>query len=368
MENFIDRLLSGKKSKRSVSDQLYIKPTRDSDGDETTFPHITPNYIQQADTLYLPNDRNFVYALVISDVGSRLVDAEPMKSRNPEDVIAAFNKIYKRKILLKPDILKTDCGTEFRGKVEQYLTSIGIEHTMSKPGRHRQVALAERKNQTIGKIIHKIILSVELEGKANKTSSSKWVEYLPKIINAINNKVKDSEIEVDSIAKKDIPSVTFSPDNKIDLLAIGQKVRTQLDNPIDIHNKPKIGTFRSSDIRWSPDISKVKYMICKPNQPIMYILEGKYGPSKVETTAYTRNQLQKVSVQEKETVAVAPVEDNRYEISKLLERRKKGRSYEYKCQWKHLKGKERTSWEPRNELMKDISSMVLKFDKKLDSE
>lgn len=366
MDNFIDRLLSGKKSKRSVSDQLYIKPTRDVDGDETTFPHITPNYIQQADTLYLPNDRNFVYALVLTDVGSRLVDAEPMKSRNPEDVIAAINKIYKRKILLKPDILKTDCGTEFRGKVEQYLTSIGIEHTMSKPGRHRQVALAERKNQTVGKIIHKIILSVELESKASKNSSSQWVEYLPKIIKAINLKVKESDIEVDSIDnKKEIPSVTFNPDHKIDLLAVGQKVRVQLDNPIDIHNKPKIGTFRSSDIRWSPDISKVKYMICKPNQPIMYILEGNHGPSKIETTAYTRNQLQKVSIQEKETVAVAPVEDDRFEVEKILERRPKGRSFEYLIKWRHHK-KSEASWESRKELMKDISSLVLKFDKKLD--
>jgi len=119
--------------------------------------------------------------------GSRLVDAEPMKSRDPEDVIIALNKIFRRKILSKPKVLTTDAGTEFRGKVEQYITSIGIHHNKAKVGRHRSVSLAERKNQTIGKIIHKIILKVELVSKG-KNSSSQWVQYLPNIIAMINKK------------------------------------------------------------------------------------------------------------------------------------------------------------------------------------
>lgn len=97
IDNFIDKLLSGKKVKKSVLDQLFIRPNAEKLGDAATMPHITPGYWQQADTLYLPNDKGYVYALVICDVGSRLVDAVEMKSRDPEDVIIAFNKIYRRK-------------------------------------------------------------------------------------------------------------------------------------------------------------------------------------------------------------------------------------------------------------------------------
>ena len=106
IDNFIDKLLSGKKSKKSVLDQLFIRPNADKDGDAPTMPHITSGYWEQADTLYLPNDKGFVYAMVICDVGSRLVDAEPMKSRDPEDVIIALNKIFRRKILSKPKVYK----------------------------------------------------------------------------------------------------------------------------------------------------------------------------------------------------------------------------------------------------------------------
>ena len=54
METFIKKLLSGKKHKTDVIDQLYKMPKKDKDGDNPTFTHITPNYIQFLDTLYLP--------------------------------------------------------------------------------------------------------------------------------------------------------------------------------------------------------------------------------------------------------------------------------------------------------------------------
>ena len=57
MEQFIQNLLTGKKSKTNVVDQLYKQPQKDKDGDNTTFTHISKNYIQFLDSLYLPNDK-----------------------------------------------------------------------------------------------------------------------------------------------------------------------------------------------------------------------------------------------------------------------------------------------------------------------
>lgn len=251
IDSFIENILSGKKSKKSVMDQLYRQPQKEKLGDAPTMPYLSPNYWCQCDTLYLPNDKGYIYALVVVDVGSRLVDAEAMKSRDESDLIKAFKAIFKRKIISIPKVMTSDAGTEFRGKVEMYLTSIGIHHNIAKAGRSRAVSCAERKNQTIGKIIHKIILKVELATEG-KHSTSKWVEYLPNIISMINKKVhesfEDKEKKVDT--KKDVDfTPSFNPAHKTELLKVGDKVRVALDKPKDIHGNPKFGGFRSSDIR-----------------------------------------------------------------------------------------------------------------------
>ena len=363
IDSFIEKLLSGKKSKKNVLDQLFIRPNIDKNGDQATMPYITPNYWQMADTLYLPNDKGYMYALVVCDVGSRLVDAEPMKSRDSEDLKIAFRKIYKRHILSKPKVLTTDAGTEFRGQVEQFLESIGIHHNIAKVGRHRSVSLAERKNQTIGKIIHKIILKVELVSKGKNSS------FLPRIIGLINKKVHESFEKMNKYETTKIPSLepTHNPAHKVDLLSVSQKVRVALDNPVDINNKPKYGGFRSSDHRWGTTIRTVKFVLMKPNEPIMYLLDGKFGDKKIEPTGYTRNQLQNVSTHEANNeanaIAPIPIEEDRFEFEKILDRKKTGNTVYYLIKWKGYHKKHAT-WEKRSELIKDIPQAVLTYEKK----
>jgi hypothetical protein len=68
VSDFLKKLLSGKKDKNDVVDTLHKRPVRDKNGDNTVFTHTNPNIFQQADTLYLPNDKKgFIYALVRSD-------------------------------------------------------------------------------------------------------------------------------------------------------------------------------------------------------------------------------------------------------------------------------------------------------------
>jgi len=60
-----------------------------------------PNEIHQADLLFLPHDivkrKTYKYALVVVDIASRYVDAEPLTSKYSTEVSKAFNKIYSRK-------------------------------------------------------------------------------------------------------------------------------------------------------------------------------------------------------------------------------------------------------------------------------
>ena len=73
----------------------------DKYNDATTFVAIAENKLQFIDTLYLPNDKGFQYALVLVDQGSRKLDVEPMKNRASKYIVNALKKIYARKILLK---------------------------------------------------------------------------------------------------------------------------------------------------------------------------------------------------------------------------------------------------------------------------
>ncbi len=104
LEKLIDKLLDGKKSKRSLVDQLYKIPSRDKDGGNTVCTHTNSGYFQCIDSLYLPNDRGFIYALVLC-YQVRKFDMEPMKDRKVSDIVKALKEIYKRKILKKQKVI-----------------------------------------------------------------------------------------------------------------------------------------------------------------------------------------------------------------------------------------------------------------------
>lgn len=360
IDEFVNNLLSGKKSKTNLLDQLFTLPKKDTKGDMPHFPHITPNMWQMCDTLYLPNDGGNQYCLVLADVGSRLVDAQPMSQRSAKDITTAIKAIYRRGILKKPKLMTTDSGTEMRGQFDQYLEQIGVHHTTTKVGRSRSLSIVERKNMTIGKIIHKIILRTELAStSSNKNASSKWVSYLPNIIKLINQKVHEQKVPQPS------EHPTFNSKHPIDLLDVGDKVRVQLDHPTDIHGERRHGVFRASDIKWNPQIRTIRSVLVKPDEPIMYLLDGDYGENKIECVGYTRNQLLTVKANEQvETTTVTnAVEENRYEFEKILERKKVGKTYKYLIKWKHYPKKDAT-WETRAELLKDVPQAIKNYDKK----
>ena len=64
-----------------------------------------PNYLQQADLLFLPTDQGEKYTLVVVDVASRYTDVKPLSSKTSGRVAKAFLKIYSRKKLKFPNTL-----------------------------------------------------------------------------------------------------------------------------------------------------------------------------------------------------------------------------------------------------------------------
>ena len=91
---------------------------------KTTFDRAfyRPGNTHQADLLYLPTDeKGYKYLLVVIDIGSGIMDARPLKVRDGNTVLKAFQDIYiKHKYLNQPKFIQTDNGSEFKS-VESYV-------------------------------------------------------------------------------------------------------------------------------------------------------------------------------------------------------------------------------------------------------
>ena len=94
---------------------LYKKPKKTKRINVPKTQVLIDGFSQQADLLFLPNDKGYKYALVVVDLGSRLLDAVPLKNKSAKDTIEGFKTIYKRKIINKPKVIEVDPGTEFKG-------------------------------------------------------------------------------------------------------------------------------------------------------------------------------------------------------------------------------------------------------------
>ena len=77
-----------------LAKELMAKPKEDIRVNAPIIdPDIHPGAIHQADLLFLPHDKGFKYTLTVVDLGSKLVEAEPIKNKKAETVKNAFQKI-----------------------------------------------------------------------------------------------------------------------------------------------------------------------------------------------------------------------------------------------------------------------------------
>jgi len=132
-----------------------------------------PNEIHQADLLFLPHDvvkrKTYKYALVVVDVASRYIDAEPLTSKYSTDVSIAFNKIYSRR-LSWPKAMMVDPGTEFMGELTKILNKKDIKIQRGEAGNHKAQSIVDRANRTISEKLftHQYAQEMLLEDKRSK--------------------------------------------------------------------------------------------------------------------------------------------------------------------------------------------------------
>lgn len=345
---------------------LYIKPLKDKGENMPKFQSYVDGYIYQADLLFLPHDDDHKYALVVVDIGSKRVDAMPLKVKESKVIAQGLETIFTRDILHGyPKILEVDAGKEFEGAVSKYLKTKKITLRIAKPYRHRQQAMVERKNQQIGTMLFKRMTAEEL---LTGEPARGWTDDLPEIIKEINKKIKKRKPR--TINMENIPDREWKCEgDACDALEQGTKVRVALDAPIDVATGKRLpGKFRDSDIRWTIKTHTIMQTIIQPGQPPMYLVDKANGEVD-HSAAYTRNQLQVVPKNEKlpdkslirgtKTKGVT-----KYIVEKILDKKKeKGKVY-YLVKWKGFSNKDNT-WEPRTNLIIDVPDMIKEYEKSI---
>lgn len=342
-------------------------PVGDRDGlyRKRSMDVFVPNQTQNADVLFLSNDKGFKYALVVVDMASRYTSAVPMKNKDAKTVLAAIQSIWKKGPMKKPDNLKVDAGSEFQGVFSRWMEDNGVNLRRNPTADHRANSMVESHNAELARRLYAIQKQDEVErGGTNR----EWVGNLEGVLGAMNaaeNRMigmsPEEAVQKDKVyplAKQRPPDVPLRKQKPV--LAIGTRVRVLLPEPIDK------GRFRATDESWSKKVYEISNYSIEPKRPIQYQVEPK--DSLTRNRWYVRGMLLVDTSAPKKPVppedSPEPTADGQYEVEAIVGKRKAGGRVEYEVKWVGYKSSENT-WEPRASLVRQVPGLVRDFEKSL---
>lgn len=213
------------------------------------------------------------------DVASRYKEAEPLTSKNSDEVALGFQKIYKRSPLTWPELLQVDPGREFMCSVTKLMENHKTRIGRGRVEIHRDQAIVERFNQTLAERFFGYQYAVEMR-LAEGQRSTAWVKRLPEVISALNNEVTSLTGKKPVIAIKENsvyskPSTPYSrPVGKKEKL-LPPLVRVRyLYQPGELEG----GVKRAKDPIWSFKVYDIERSFIKEKQPVLYYLRD--GPKR----------------------------------------------------------------------------------------
>jgi len=324
IKDFYNDIKSKKASvKNNELSKLYQRPILETGDNMPHFQILEPNYLQNCDTLYLPEDeykgKKYKYLLVVTDVYNKKMDAEPYTNlkQDSHEVLDALKKIYKRGIVKYPKILVFDNGNE-NGDVylKKYLHEHKINMRMMQAGRYRQISSVKTSKRKLASILFRFMANEELlTGEVSRN----WVQEVPDLVQAINENLPPPNTE--------IPEKLISTKFSGKMLPIGARVRVLLDRPRDtVKGNLMSGNFRSTDIRWDPNVRRIENILLKPAQVPLYLVSDDGD----KLVARTKNQLQLVKRNERPPDVKYIRGDPEYAIiNNIKDYRKNNRKDEY---------------------------------------
>ena len=268
MSNEIIKEYFNKSNKKELA--LYKVPKDDLNPPQYKSP--TKNFSHQADLIIMPNEKfGYKYILVVVDIRTRLIDAEPLKNKMSKDILNGFNKIYKRSLngLEKPSIIYTDSGGEFKNQI---LEEKGYNIYPLPRGHH--LGIVDNKIYHISKALFYYMDQME---KKNNKSNKTWLKNLKDVIFYMNKNVENN-YKIQSLNVTDTP-LPVTKNEKI--LKIGDEVKPALSHPQGVRDN----RFRATDKRFSDKTETIKNVLINPGSPIRYVLNNN------KNITYTRNKL-----------------------------------------------------------------------------
>lgn len=327
--------MSKKSDFKSILDKLDIDETDTKKVRKPkSFTRIKDNVVLKedhsfmADLLMLPTtSKGFKYLLVVVDLATHEFDIEPLKTKQPKEVLAAMQKMFKRKYLSKPFILSTDGGNEFKGVFNKWLYDESILHKTAQPKRHTQMSMVEGLNRQLGRLFNGYMNRKEKEtGEQYKN----WDDVVS-IVRDELNKHRKVTLPKDPIYAA--PDLEKEPKYKV-----GDVVYRLLDAPKDALGRDQpTEKFRTGDVRW--DIKNPRkierVLIYNGKIPYRYTLEG------LKSVSFTDQQLKP-----------AKEKESKFEVKKIIDVRQRNKKREFLVWWKKYLKKEST-WEPEAQLIED---------------
>ena len=223
----------------------------------------------------LPHGRKvYKYALTVVDVASRYKAAEPLTSKESDEVSKAFQRIYRRGPLKWPQLLQVDPGREFTGAVTKVMEKNKTAIRRGRTEIHRDQAIVERFNRTLAERLFGYQYAVEMNMKNSNQRSTEWVKRLPEVVSALNNEVtrligkKPAEaIKEESVSAK--PATPYSRPVGVNEKKLPTQVRVRyLYQPGELEG----GGRRATDPIWSLKVYYIEKVVTKPEEPVMYYL------------------------------------------------------------------------------------------------
>jgi len=256
--------------------QLHFKPKPQPRKNQGSIVAGFENQMWMADLIDFQDvatrNKGYSYILTIIDVFSKKAQAIPLKNKGSDEMVVAFGKAFKES---KPDVLKTDNGSEFINKdVENLFNKYDITHILNQAGNHKEMGNIEKFNQTL--------LNMLFKGFTD-SSNLKWIDTLTDVVNIYNNtfngaiKSTPNAYDHQKLANQNAEKALNAPFPK---LKKGDKVRMKIDK----------GAFgRGYTQNWSTDV----FAIDSVTKGGLYTIDGKkyhfddlQKIDKVETNPY----------------------------------------------------------------------------------
>lgn len=269
-------------------------------------------------------NNGYNYILTVIDVFSKMLYARALKKKTPDEVINAFQSIF-READTKPMCIQTDKGGEFTGqKVKKYLSENGVKYFTTK-NPDVKAAVVERVNRT---------LKTKMWRYLTYKNTYKYIDVLSDLVSAYNNsKHRSIQMKPVQVNKKNAFQVWMNLYGKKSIqthqpkLKVGQLVRIS-------KNK---GVFEKGyESNWSEEVFKIVDTHRFP-QPLYSLKDLNNEP--IDGFFY-EYELQKVSMKP----------DGTFKVDKIVDTKGRGSSLKYLVKWSGYSSAF-NSWIPASDLL-----------------